>query len=170
MNVEEIGQQLSKMEFALVHGGPRHPVYPNVSAQSQINQVFDAYPRLRKDQSYVDFLEMYAGALILYPDSSIVVLIHGIWDYTPHLLDGEFVDGKYLCFADVMFDPPINDDILSVGFAFDISNDEPGIFRSVDYDDPEGEFSIRREPYRPYCDTFVEWLDKLVRVKGRLVD
>lgn len=171
MDIVKIGQQLSQMEFALVHGGPKHPIYPNLGFQHQIDQVFDKYPRLKKDQTYVDFLETYVGALILYPDSSIHVAIHGVWDYTLHLLEDELLeDSRFLCFSSVMFHPSIEGNLNSLSFAFDLSHDNIGILKDTYFTDETAELGFRREPYQPYCDTFAEWLDRLVKAKGRLVD
>jgi hypothetical protein len=171
MNLQEIVKKLSLFEYSLVHGGPRHPEYPNPSFADQIAQVFEAYPKLRKYHDFVDFLEMYVGAIIIYPDNSVDAAINGVWDYTEHLLeDTALEENKYMRFASIMLHPSAEGQIRGIHFAFDISDAGQGIYRSANYNDAKAQFGMRRTPYEWYCDTFIEWLEKFVAADGRLID
>lgn len=171
MKLQETVQKLSMLEYALVHGGPRHPKYPHPSFAGQIAQVFEEYPQLKKDGDFTDFLEMYVGAIILYPDNSVQAAINGVWDYTAHLLEPEVLEqGKYLRFATIIFEPPAKDKLTGVSFAFDLSHDVLSVYRTANVKDEMAQFGVRRTPHEYYCDTFIEWLEKLVEAKGRLID
>ncbi|GEM_PF-5542114 len=171
MEVTEMISRLSKLEYSLVHGGHRHSEFPNQDVIDEIKQVFETYPKLTKDSGFVDFLEMCSGAIIIYPDDSIDVSIYGVWDYSGDILsDTERIGERFLPFAGIMFHPPIKEsDLKSLSFAFDISSDDLGVYRRANYADELIERS-QLSNYTRYCDTFLDWLERLINTKGRLID
>ncbi|GET39124.1 hypothetical protein [Microseira wollei] len=148
--------------------GPKHPTSPNPQLASEIADFIDKYSFLKKDQSYVEFLECYAG-LLLYRDNDFMSLgIYGFDDdVSLHLVkgEGELIDeAGMLTFADLTL--PLQegdkraDNLIGTGFAFDATQQRPwGVYRC-----------INNQPYHWYCGTFLEWLEKLANQKGRLLE
>jgi hypothetical protein len=169
MDIHEVMRRFNMLDYSLSSGGPLHPKYPNKILERDVARLWDTYPALKQDQGFVDFIEAYSGAFILYPDNSLFVSINGLWDYTAHLLFEEGVyDGHYIVFSEILLDNANSSEgsISGIGFAFKLT-EMPGVYRHLSF---KGDNPRKQEGYEPYCDTFAEWLDRLVKAKGRLVD
>jgi hypothetical protein len=150
--------------------GSKHPTSPNEELAQEIAHFLDTYTFLKKDQSYVDFLEIYAG-LVLYRDDDFFCL--GIFgfdeDVTLHLVEGEgeLIDKEgILTFANLTLPSEegeqSSDNLIGISFGFDATQQRTwGIYRNID-----------EQPYHWcwYCETFQEWLEKFVNCKGRLLE
>lgn len=68
---------MSKLGYAAVGRGPKHPESPNLELQKEIDSFLEQYSFLRKDQGYIDFLEYYSGAMVDWPKGELVIAIFG---------------------------------------------------------------------------------------------
>lgn len=148
--------------------GPKHATSPNDELTQEIADFLDTYSFLSKDQSYVDFLESYAGLLLFRDDDFFSLGIFGFdEDVSLHLVEGEgeLIDKEgILAFANLTL--PLQeadqsaDNLRGIAFGFDSTQQKTwGVYRSID-----------EQPYHWYCGSFLEWLEKLYNQKGRLLE
>lgn len=153
--------------------GPKHPESPRPALAPQIAAWLEQHPCLRRDPGYVDYLEQYSGAWIDTNIPAIQVDIFGFDDggTSTHLVhgDGDAIDREGMMpFAAVNFQ--VGPDLApadgstpgseprSMVFGFDTTGTRPwGVYRH----DAAWEW---------YCDTFLEWLERLVERGGLPAD
>lgn len=78
MNIHEVVSQFQKIDHSIVGNGPKHPVSPNSEFSDDVEKFFNLYPKLKQDKGYVEFLEVYGGAAIVYPEYEFVLAIYGL--------------------------------------------------------------------------------------------
>jgi hypothetical protein len=167
MGIDELVRLLESIPGARVGRGPRHPKDPDQAIGDQIEWFFDAYPALRNDSGYVDFMEKYSGVLIENPDETQIVDVLGFSDVSTGMLemDGDVVDEDgFLLYAQCVFHGITEGrlvDMYEYDFAFDISGERPpGVYRCSSTMRSQG------EPYVWYADGFCSWLAELARNGG----
>lgn len=183
MGYTELLAQLETLGAVACGCGPKHPVSPQPSLQEEIDQFFSKYPQLRHDQSYREFLETYAGTVVERPDETLSIHIYGFTeDITMYLsTPDESVleeDATFFRFADITLNLEQKRGLdIGIGFAFDISGTRrAGVYRSTYFPDKDFQASY----YPPgvafltsknnwYCDSFIEWLERVTRFKGVLL-
>jgi hypothetical protein len=170
ISIHPLMEKFQSIEGAIVGEGPKHPTSSHPEMQEQIDDFLSEYNFLRKDPSYVDFLECYSGALIDSPDGNIFVDIFGfLEDVSLHLRNGEgsVVDENgYFDFCSAVVrvrntgDTNKDNIDIGVGFSFDATGARQwGIYRSI-----EG------AECKWYCNSFQEWLKKFVEREKSLID
>ncbi len=151
--------------------GPRHPIAPNAALAPLVEAFLKDYPELRQDKGYVDFLEKYGGASILWPHGDLLVDIFGFSGTSTNLLEfyGQIVDKQgylWFCSEVIRVRPGYDTRLTTRGlqFAFDHTHQRRwGIYRGIDNED-----STQRN-FEWYCDTFLDWLNLLIEYKGNLL-
>lgn len=185
MTLHEIIENISQIEDAEVSigYGPKHPVHPQSDLTTIVTELFSRYPFLKKDQGYVEFMETFSGMYIYRPKVDISLHIFGFTNVSLQihkvdenfLLQGEkpIIEKGFLGFCDAdLFkeDPPVGGiktlaNTIGTGFAFDATGQRKwGIYRAKNILEFEA-----IEMYW-YCNTFLEWLDCLLRDKGNLAE
>ena len=161
---------LAQWTTALIGRGWRHPQQPNLSIKEETINFLQDYPALQQDKSYVDFLEMYAAAMIDYPDGTLTISIFGFLDdISLHFTkdEGLIVDEDgFLMFCSTVVTIPTPNGTESIGldYAFDVTGmRKPGIYQDiVDANHPSATFKW-------YAPNFLDWLYQLVNKKGILL-
>jgi hypothetical protein len=161
-------EKFTKIGYATVGRGPKHPEFPQTELQEEIDVFLSQYSFLQKDRGYVDFLECYAGAMIDSPEEKLVINIFGfLEDISLHLLEDEssIIDdqGFYAFCSSVVRveegEHPYYVGSVGLGYTFDATGTRRwGVYRSI-----EG------EPCEWYCNSFLDWLEKLIARKGKLL-
>jgi hypothetical protein len=159
-----------------VGNGPKHTTNPNVKLAEIVDAYFKRFPFLLADTAYVEFMECYAGACLINPETGLVIDIFGFTDASSDMdkVDDEFLwqgessiilEGKYLVFCDAAL--PLSGGLAETGqtegtgFAFDASGTrKKGIYRA-------GVISQEQIDFYWYCDSFARWLDILIETRGR---
>src|SRR5262245_34495819 len=104
MTLKELMSEFMALGYATVGAGSKHPVMPAPELQSHIDEFLAENPSLKKDQSYVEFLEVYSGAAVDYPDFQLTVLIYGFSDVSVTFLDPQILFVKpegFIQFAEI---------------------------------------------------------------------
>src|SRR5215471_3191726 len=141
MVLEELVERFTQLPGAVVGRGPRHPVQPDPSIAPRIEWLLENYPRLRRYQSYVDFLEMFAGATIENEDPNGKNLVH-VLGFGEEFFEidvdwsgeGEIETDGYIVFAICAYhrDRERELDTYEYDFALETSGARrPGIYRAV---------------------------------------
>ena len=172
MDLHCLVQRFSELDRARVGRGPRHLTQGNRSLEGALESFLKRYPFLKKDTGYVQFLECYAGAYLVWPEDELVIDIYGFSGVSTLIVgeDGPIIDEDgYLTFSSVLFrirEGPGLENIQTLGFAFDATQQrKPGIYRQV----------VGREEGSPivtdwYGETFLEWFKDVMDKKGRLIE
>jgi len=165
--IHELIRELSSLGAVVTGHGPKHPEAPSDDLGAEIAAFLDEHGFLRRDEEYVDFLESYAGLLLTREHDFLSLSVYG---FDPeiglHLTEGEgdlLTEDGFLTFADAtvseqegVFGP---NDPLGVAFGFDATGERrPGVYRN-----------LSGRPYEWYCEGFTEWLETLVRLRGRWI-
>jgi hypothetical protein len=171
LDIETLMRSFLDLGYAEIGNGPKHPAAPNPDLAAPVQAFLARFPILRRDQGYVDFLEYYAGASILWPHNDLVVDIFGFTEVSSHLLetDGPIVDEHgyfWFCSEVIRLHPGFETRTTTAGlqFAFDTTQQRRwGIYRGIDNEDSS------RTEFAWYCESFLEWLNLLIENKGRLL-
>jgi hypothetical protein len=109
---------------------------------------------------------MYSSAYVEWPSKDFFALIYGFNPganiYIPRP-DESLIEGHgFFRFAELGLGPVEEDDSVGIDFAWDITGERrDGVYRQIttmaDYD---GDW--RNIPYIWYCETFIEWFERLV--------
>lgn len=172
MNLEELVKKLSRIEYVEIGKGYKHSTSPNLALRDDCNKFFAEYPTLREDKDYVEFMEVYAGAIIDHPNEVIMVDIYGLLsDLTVNVLypDESLIEKKkFFRFGEVAYVPidSKRKDGLSASFAFDLTDASSGIYKRREIYQTD----YKTVPYEWYCASFIEWFEKLVMTSGKLID
>jgi hypothetical protein len=167
MDIHSLMQNFTELGYAAVGRGPKHPESPNLELQKEIDSFLEEYSFLRKDPGYIDFLEYYSGAMVDSPKEELVIEIFGfLEEISFHLIKdgGEVIDddGFYVfCISVVRVGEGQDMENESIGLAyrFDATGTQRwGVYRSLEGGECEW-----------YCDSFLEWLEKLIDKKGLLL-
>jgi hypothetical protein len=141
---------------AVVGRGPKHPTEPNSSIEERVQSLFAAFPALRRDACYVEFMEKYAGALIITEGRGVIDLVglSGVsTDYVEKDVPIE-ADGLII-FAMCAYDT------YEYDFAFEVSGERrPGVYRYV----TSGPASAPSPTW--HAENFCDWLEELVDKEG----
>lgn len=154
--------QFAQFKGAQVGYGPCHPTHPNLSIAGDIASFVEHYSFLQHDTDYISFLEIFAGARILSPQSSWMVDILGFADVCALMTapEGEIVDeeGVLLFSYIVLEERPAGSQQIS--FGFDATQQRrPGVYRTM------AEYAYQ---WQWYCPSFLIWLERLIQYQGRL--
>lgn len=174
MNLHETMKQFQQLDYAVVGKEVKHPSSSNKELSNALSQFFSFFVKLTHDRDYVEFLEIYGGAAIIYPDYDFVLGINGTsLDVVENILypDESLVeDGRFFRFADITIQPLDNlKAITGISFAFDISSQTRlGIYRKYVGPNISLEQGLK-QPYEWYCESFLNWLVKVIEVKGELI-
>jgi hypothetical protein len=170
MQLEHLAERLSALPGAVVGCGPKHPSQPDVSIAPRIEWLLENYPGLRRYQSYIDFLEMYAGACVESKRKDDLVSIFGFRDefFNIDTEDGEIeTDGRILFAMCIYFrDREDGKDRLDT-YQYNFYWDTSGVRRPGIYEEDYYSFSsAATEPPSWYADDFRDWLAELIEKKG----
>ncbi len=158
---------MSKLGYAAVGRCPKHPESPSPELQTEIDSFLEQYSFLLKYPGYIDFLEYYSGAMVDWPKGELVIAIFGfLEEISFHLIKdgGEVIDddGFYaLCTSVVRVGEgqDMENESIGLGYRFDATGARRwGVYRSIEGGECEW-----------YCDSFLEWLEKLIDKKGLLL-
>jgi hypothetical protein len=168
MSIDGVVERLSLIPGARVGHGPRHPQSPDAALGMRVAAFFDTYPALRRDGSYVEFQEKYAGALIEDPEQAQIVDIFGFDDAGTDILDMEgpvVNDDGFLVFAQCIFHTVREGKLLDTyeyDFAFNVNDDQDlAVYQS------RATLRTLDEPFTRYIGGFLPWLEELVARSGR---
>lgn len=167
--IDEAVSRFAALPGTSVGRGPRHPSDPNSDVELRVSEFLEAYPTLRGDPAYVEFLEKYAGASIENEDMSQIVDVLGFTDASTDIeeMDGPIVDSKgFLMVAEAVYH--VREDgrttsTLQHAFAYDVTGQRPpGIYWSLVSSD-------QLEPsFTKAFDGFEAWLEEIVACEGWL--
>lgn len=135
----------------------------DATLQDGVTALLSSYPFLAGDPGYVAFLRGYGGALLI-TEGNLVMSVFGFsHDIGMHLVDGpgELISDGCLVFADMVI-PREGKALASnaVGFGFEATGQRrSGVYRYLNGGSPAW-----------YCETFLEWLRRVVASKGRMLD
>jgi hypothetical protein len=181
MSLHELIKQISSLEDAEVSvgRGPKHSSHETSSLAQLLQNYFADFPTLGRDDGYVEFMEYYAGMHIYKPAIDLSLDIFSFTNASStiekvgndYLLWGEsriveegflvFCDAslvkKELAVAEIIY--PSNS--IGAGFAFDITGHQvSGVYRTKNTEHPF--------KWYWYCDTFITWLNTVVKYKANL--
>jgi hypothetical protein len=158
--------------------GPAHPTEPNPDLADRVRRWLELHPFLRREPSYVAFLERYAGAVVHDPGRDLSIDVHGFAGVGCDLDDDSYgvpvnektpgVDERgFYQFALVEMhtlpDRSLKSSVL-MGFCFDAGGQRrPGVYRGIST--PNGPHI---EPHW-FCASFSEWLERAIQDRGRLL-
>jgi hypothetical protein len=178
MQIDQLMDRFTGIPGARVGHGPRHPRHPDPSIAGQVDEFLDAYPALRADPGYVEFLERYGGASIENEKTGQIVDILGFTDASTDMIemDGPIVDDNgFLVFAQCVYhlieDGKLRD-TQEHDFAFDTTGRrDPRVYHLYSAmsrltSAPEAPRS--QSPFEMSCDGFVDWLAMIVNRNGML--
>jgi hypothetical protein len=168
-HIDDAMARFAVLDGSSVGRGPRHPTEPNPEPGLRIEQFLSAYPALRNDAGYVQFLEKYAGASIENEDGSQIVDILGFTEASTDIdeADGPVVDSDgFLMVAEAIYhvrDGNRTRETVQHAFAYDVTGDRPGgIYHSL----------VSTQQLQPSFahafDTFEAWLDDVIDREGWL--
>lgn len=165
--IDDVMSRFSAIPGSSVGRGPRHPTNPDPDVGLRIARFLEAYPLLRRDAGYVEFLEKYAGASIENDDFSQIVDILGFTDASTDIeeMDGPVVDSDgFLMVAEAVYhlrEGGRNTGTLQHAFAYDVTGDRAeGLYHSL-------VSTERLEPAFVYAlDSFEALLDDVVVREG----
>ena len=167
MDIHSLMQNFTELGYVTVGRGPKHPESPSLELQKEIDSFLEQYSFLRKDRGYIDFLEYYSGAMVDWPQGELVIAIFGfLEEISFHLIKdgGEVIDddGFYAFCTSVVRvgeGQDIENESIGLGYTFDATGTRRwGVYRSIGGGECEW-----------YCDSFLEWLEKLIDKKGLLL-
>jgi hypothetical protein len=172
-NLATLMNKLADLGHATIGQGWRHPASRNTGIQDEIDRFLQRHPYLRQDQGYIDFLEMYAGAMVDYPDGSLTISIFGFLDnLSLHLTKDEEFSGPAIdengffmfCSSVVAGKTSLGKhESIGLDYAFDATGTRPwGVYRSMTTSDQP------TIAYEWYAASFLDWLAELVDKKGEL--
>lgn len=180
MDIHDLVIKFIRLGGTEVGRGPGHPTNPDSDKELKIdiNEFFKLYPFLRKDPSYVDFIECYAGASLSWDNPAfmyqdLIIDIYGFtWvistDFREHGEENwgdSFLDEQgFFIFSSLLIRTGNGDDrekdFSSIVFAFDSTlNRKPGVYGRLGVD---GE-------WRWLYGSFLEWFDQIIEKKGRVL-
>ncbi|AFZ27880.1 hypothetical protein Cylst_5903 [Cylindrospermum stagnale PCC 7417] len=167
MDIHSLMQKFTELGYVTVGRGPKHPESPSLELQKEIDSFLEQYSFLRKDPGYIDFLEYYSGAMVDWPKGELVIAIFGfLEEISFHLIKdgGEVIDddGFYAFCTSVVRvgeGQDMENESIGLGYTFDATGTRRwGVYRSIEGGECEW-----------YCDSFLEWLEKLIDKNGLLV-
>lgn len=169
MDVHALMREFAELDGAEVGQGPKHPIEPNLALTDVVTGFLKEHTFLKQDRGYVDFLECYAGAWVMWPNDDLVIDLFGFTEVSRNIAnpdEGEVVDTDgFLVFCDGLV--RLQDDlgfstVLGQAFAFDATGKRKwGVYRYI-IDD-----SGKTDKYW-YCETFLRMLEALIGTKGKL--
>jgi len=168
MGIDNLIARFERLPGARVGFGPEHPKSPDRSLWPKVNAFFEAYPGLRRDHGYVEFMLKYAGASLADPQRTQLLDIFGFSGVTADILtdlDAPVVDEDgYLMFADATIHsgPDESRDICTYSFAFNLQPD-----REWNVHVWISTLRTRDASYVPHTDSFESFLAEAVNRGGR---
>jgi hypothetical protein len=177
MDINDLMKRFAQLSpQAQVGRGPENPEEPNLDLADQTSRWLDLHPFLQRDPGYVAFLKRYSGAAVHDPEQDLEIDIHGLSGVGSYLTEvdyGVFDDTVpridefgFYPFASVYFnvgDPKAFESYVGVGFSFDARGNRPwGVYRGIT---PQVGAETAEHVY---CDTFQEWLERVIERRGRL--
>lgn len=169
LNIHSLMKEFSKLEGAEIGRGPKHPSSPDPNLAQETEAFLNEYPFLRQDQGYVDFLESYAGAWVMWPNNELIIDLFGFTEVSRNIANPDNVcvvdENGFLIVYDGMVrlvDGGFREGVIGQGFAFDATGERKwGIYRYV--------FVSGVEVARYwYCETFLQALAALIETRGKL--
>lgn len=164
MDLHVLMREFSQMGDSLIGRGPKHPKFPKPELQTEINDFLEKNLFLKKDQGYIEFLEVYSGATVCLPSQEDCNSSVGIYGFC---LDVSFSIARpdydllsedgYFNFADAIMCDDQNIDNDYVDYVFDATGQRS-----------QGVYMRRGDDCTWYCNTFLEWLKDIVNDKGDL--
>jgi hypothetical protein len=170
MNLHEVMGRFVRLGNVTVGMGPKHPSGVATEVQEEIDTFLAKYPALRRDQSYVDFLEYYSAAAVDWPNEKLIIEIYGFSDEISLLIahpDEPLLDEDgFYKFAEIMIKTGRKIvDSFGMEYAFDTTGERrAGVYHRV----APPRVYTETLPYEWYCSTFLEWLEHVVEKQGRL--
>ncbi len=179
VDIDDLMTRFARLSPAAQIGrGPAHPSEPDADLVERLERWLEQHPFLRREPTYIAFLQRYAGAVVDDPEQDLAIDLHGFAgmgcdldddsDGGPLNEEAPGVDGRgFYQFALVRMhtlpDHSFRSSVL-MGFSFDASQQrQPGVYRGIST--PNGP-SI--EPHW-FCASFSEWLERAIQEKGRLL-
>lgn len=160
MNIHNLMNQFAKLDYAIVGQGAKNLQSTLPDFEKEVEDFLSRYSFLYKDEGYVDFLKLYAGAMLDLPNGNFTIDIFGFDEsVSMHLTQDESQivdDNGYFTFCSsvikVKSDKFALDSFKGIGYSFDATgNREWGIYRII-----EG------EEHKWYCDNFLNWLKIII--------
>lgn len=158
---DEFGDLLEHRTRLVTGRGPGHPTHPAPELRPELERFLADNPVVRTDESYVQFLERYAGAY--FEDAGTIVDVFGFGGTATDLVDPEYpvvTEDGFLIFAQCMHSA-IEDgklvDSWEHDFAFGPSG---GVYLA------SSTLRTQSQPFTFYVDDFAHWVRKLVEVDG----
>jgi hypothetical protein len=157
--------------------GPEHPAEPDDKLAQQTVRWLNAHAFLQRDQGYVTFLKRYSGLEADEKKAGFGIAISGFSGFGGFLHElgpGKF-DDQNPCVTPEGFYPfantggrvdagPFRGSVL-IAFSFDATERRKwGIYREIW---PRNGTKVE---YHWYCETFLEWLENSIRLKGMLIE
>jgi hypothetical protein len=152
---------------AILDHGPDHPLSPDAEREREVEAYFRRYPFLLADSGYVAFVRRYLWAGTEGDNVGIHVYapVSEVYDpYWNNPLDEEgfftFATSEYW-----LLGHPGRQNNIALGFGFDSTGDHrKGVYRSAML------ASREQVPWSWYCETFAEWLERIIQRRGQLLD
>src|SRR6266542_4038675 len=127
--------------------------------QAELERLLAEFPFVARAQDWLEFLRRFGGGMWSRASDGLSLGLYGFsHDVTMHILDGpgDPVGDGILLFGDISL--PTGG--VELAFGFEATGERRwGVYRFVDGGDPEW-----------YCESFHEWLERLVEREGRLLD
>ncbi len=169
MDLHEAVAAFRKLGYVSIGKGPKHPE-GDPEKQQEIDDFFEEYPAIARDRSFVSFLEFYSAAALAWPDYQLAIDIFGFsTDLTLNIARPEELlldDEGFYRFAEINVRPgPNGERMISGLYAFDATNKRLcGVYQKVRV----ASAALVHTNYEWCCDSFLEWLSRVVEVGGRL--
>lgn len=169
VDLHKLIEEFSKLENAVVGHGPKHPERLDRKIAKQLSDFLIKYPAFAEDKGIVEYFEYY-GAIGIHPPNppfdKLTVITYGFDEEITMSIahpDESLEDNGFYRFAEVIV---VSSEYESTDAEYAINiehSDKKGIYHRVS----SGDFDSRKVAYTPYCATFLDWLDKLIKNKGK---
>lgn len=169
MDLHEVMKAVQTLGYTRIGKGPKHPE-GDPQVQAEIDEFLALHPQVKRDQSFVDFFEYYSAIAIAWPNEALDLIVYGFSpDITLEIAHpDERLDDEngFFRFAEIIVKPePYGKESIGSTYAFDTT----GQRRSGIYQSTKASGIHRRWPpeYEWYCETFIEWLRRVVEDQSR---
>ncbi len=168
MTIRELAPQFLAIGEAYAGCGPDHPNTPNPKLRDRTEAFLAEHPALFDDPSYVEFLRLFSGAMVVYPsqgDEDWVVCLPGLVEVDPDLVpfttEGYGVGSDGFLMVVQMFYQPASRGELHFGY-YMTAGQRPGLHRIV----RRGETESRAW----YAASFAAWLQRFLELREAMLD
>ena len=153
MDVHSLITKFAKLGHVTIGSGPKNPDFTNAELQKEIDDFLLKYPFLRKDKDYIDFLEYYSGAMLDWPNGTLVNIFGFLEDVSLHFTQdvGSIVcEEGYLPFCELIIVTQQKE--FAKGYSFDATGTKHwGVYQFTE-----------EEGYTWYCENFLECLNSII--------